>query len=57
MMQRMHYALYLALALGFVTTAAGPVPESVYTGTSWRQIGPFRGGVRRPLPGLRIVSP
>ncbi len=52
MIQPMRYTLLAALAGALITTAGAPVPESVYSGMSWRQIGPFRGGRVAAVAGV-----
>ena len=52
MIQPIRYTLLAALAGALVTTAGAPVPESVYSGMSWRQIGPFRGGRVAAVAGV-----
>ena len=52
MIQPIRCTLLAALAGALVTTAGAPVPESVYSGMSWRQIGPFRGGRVAAVAGV-----
>jgi photosystem II stability/assembly factor-like uncharacterized protein len=45
--------LLLALTGAIVTvTASAPMPASIYSGLSWRQIGPFRGGRLAAVAGV-----
>jgi photosystem II stability/assembly factor-like uncharacterized protein len=52
MIQAMRLTLLVALAGALVTTAAAPVPETLYAGLSWRQVGPFRGGRVAAVTGV-----
>jgi photosystem II stability/assembly factor-like uncharacterized protein len=52
-MLRSSVALALALAGVFgPAQASGPVPSSLFSGLSWRQIGPFRGGRLAAVTGV-----
>lgn len=45
-------AAFLAATSALVVTAAAPIPERLYGGLAWRQIGPFRGGRIAAVAGV-----